>query len=93
MEEASAQPIQEVLTLGCDPIHRPYMEMAMNGPVEPSRGVTRAAAIVPIPLTAISSCPGQPIGLTCLNHSTSTQSERRTTMGQRSYSAPQRPRH
>ena len=59
----------------------------MNGPVEPSRGLTRAAAIVPIPLTAISSCPiPQPIGLTCLNHSTSTRSGSFTTIGQRSYS-------
>ena len=65
----------------------------MNGSVEPSRGVMRAAAMVPMPLTAISSCSGHPIGPTCLNHSMSTRSERRTTIGQRSYSALQRPRH
>ena len=65
----------------------------MKGSVEPSRGVTRAAAIVPMPLTAISPCSGHPIGPTCLNHSMSTRSERRTTIGQRSNSASPRPRH
>ena len=50
----------------------------MNG-AEPSLGLTRAAAIVPIPLTAISSFPGTLMGLTCLNHSTSTRSESFTT--------------
>ena len=59
----------------------------MKGSIEPSRGVIRAAVIVPIPLTAISSCSGHPIGPTCLNHSTSIRSERRTTIGQRSNSA------
>ena len=59
----------------------------MNRSVEPSRGVIRAAVMVPIPLTAISSCSGHPIGPTCLNHSTSIRSERRTTIGQRSNSA------
>ena len=65
----------------------------MNGSVEPSRGVMRAAIMVPLPLTAISSCSGHPIGPTCLNHSTLTRSERRTTIGQRSNSAFPRPCH
>lgn len=65
----------------------------MNGSTEPPQGVTRAAAIVPMPLTAISSSSIQPTGPTCLNHSTSTRSESRTTIGHRSYSALQRARH
>ena len=56
----------------------------MNGSVEPSFGVTRAAVIVPMPLTEISFSVGHPSGLTCVNHSTSTRSESRTTIGQRS---------
>ena len=42
--------------------------------------VMRAGAIVPMPFTAISSRYVQPIGLTCLNHSTSTRSDSFTTI-------------
>ena len=59
------------MTLGCGPIHRPYMEIAMNGSTESSFGVIRAAATVPMPLTAISFSPVHALGPTCLNQSTS----------------------
>ena len=55
------------------------MDTAMNG--SSSRGMIRAAAMVPIPLTAISSSAVALIGLTCLNHSTSIRSDSFTTIG------------
>ena len=61
----------------------------MNGSA--FRGVTRAAAIAPIPLTATSSSAVRLIGLTCLNHSTSTRSDSFTTIDQRSNSLLKRP--
>ena len=66
--------------------------LATNGSTEPSFGVMRAAAIVPMPDTSISSgsAPSD-TGPICLNHSTSTRSERRTTIGHRSNS-PYQPR-
>ena len=63
----------------------------MNASPGASLGVTRAAAIVPMPLTAISSSATSLIGLTWLNHSTSARSESRTTIGQRSKRALNRP--
>ena len=91
--EASEE-IHDDRTLGCGPNHRPYIETAMNGSIESSFGLTRAAAIVPIPLTSISSGPLPHVGPTYLNDSTSTRSARRTTIGHRSKSAFQpRPRH
>ena len=61
----------------------------MNGGA--SGGMTLAAEIVPISLTAISSSIVSLIGLTCLNHSTWTRSESFTTIGKRSYSFLNRP--
>ena len=55
----------------------------MNGGA--SFGITRAAAMVPMPLTAISSSRTSFMGLTCLNYWTSTLSESRTTIDHLSY--------
>ena len=70
-------------------IQRAYIDTTMNGGA--SRGITRDAAMVPTPLTAISSPAVSLIGLTCRNHSTSTRSDSRTTIGQRSDSRSRRP--
>ena len=78
-----------MLVEGCGLIQRAYTETATNGGA--SWGVTRAAAIVPIPLTAISSSAVSLIGLTCLNHSTRTRSDSFTTIGHLSYRLPHRP--
>ena len=88
--EPSGYPTRHLLLVdGCGAIQRAYIDTTMNGGA--SGGVTRAAATVPIPLTANSSASVPPIGLTCLNHSTSTRSESFTTIGHRSYSFGNRP--
>ena len=57
------------------------MDTAING--SESLGIILAAAIVPMPLTAISSFSVKLIGETCLNQSTSTRSDSFTTIDQR----------
>ena len=85
--DPSEYPTRHLLRVeGCGLIQRAYIETAMNGSIGSSFGTTRAAVIVPIPLTASSSSATKLIGLTCLNHSSSTRSESRTTIGQRSSS-------
>ena len=61
--------------------HRAYIDAATNGS-PPFSGITRAAAIVPMPLTAISFDFVSLIGSTCLNHSTLTRSDNFTIFGQ-----------
>lgn len=90
--DASGAPTRQLLPVdGCGRIQRAYIETTMNGCVSESSGITRAAAIVPIPLTAISSARTSLIGLTCLNHSTRTRSEHCTTFAQRSNRRRNRP--
>ena len=85
MRRSVWKPTRHLLRVeGCGLIQRAYIDTTMNGSAGDSRGVIRAAAIVPMPLTAISSEQTSLIGLTCLNHSTSTRSESCTTIGQRS---------
>ena len=86
--EPSGKPTLQLLSVeGWGLIQRAYME---NAGVSPAFGVTRAAATVPIPLTAISSSRTSFVGPTCLNHSTSTRSESFTTIGQRLYGGSER---
>ena len=70
---------------GCGLMYRAYMETAMNpSSAGRPRGLTLAAAMVPMPLMAMSCAPSALIGGTALNHSTSTRSDSCTTRDQRS---------
>ncbi len=86
--DTSEAPIQVLWVDGCGFIQRAYMDTAMNAA---SRGlpcgITLAAAMVPIPLTAILSFPGSLTGATCRKCSTSTRLDNGTTRHQRSYEA------
>ncbi len=83
--EASECPTPQLLRVdGWGLSHRAYIDTMMNGSACGSPGVTRAAAIVPMPLTAISSAATSLIGEPCLNHSTPTRSDSWTTIGHRS---------
>ena len=84
--EASAYPTRHLLLVdGWGFNQRAYIETATNDASALSRGVTLAAAMVPMPLTPIASSPRSLVGGTCRYGSTVMRSDSFTTSGQRSY--------
>ena len=82
--EPSGKPVYQLESAdGWGQIQRAYIDMTRNG--LPLSGVIRAAAMVPIPLTAISTGTVTLVGPTCLNQSIWTRSDNFTTIGHRSY--------